>query len=46
MVIFNNINNTYNLLNPKPKIYKVKKYVKSNKLSIEEEFDYQYNQLY
>lgn len=46
MIIFNNVSMTYNLLNPKPKIYKVQKYVKNIKLSVEEEFDSQYNQLY
>jgi hypothetical protein len=48
LVIYNNISLTYNMLNPKPKIYKVEDYVlgndEDNKLN--EEFDLMYNQLY
>lgn len=35
MNIFNNVNNEYNLLNLKLKIYKVQKCVKNKKLSVE-----------
>lgn len=48
VVIYNNINLTYNMLNPKPKIYKVEDYILDNNMDNElnEEFDSMYNQLY
>jgi hypothetical protein len=48
VVIYNNINLTYNMLNHKPKIYKVEDYILDNNMDNElnEEFDSMYNQLY
>lgn len=42
LIVFNNVNNAYNYLNPNqnPKTYKVQKYTTID------EFDSQYNQLY
>ena len=46
IIIYNNISLTYNLLNPKPKIFKVQEHMKNYKSNIEKEFDSQFNQLY
>lgn len=46
IIVFNNMNVAYNLLNPKPKVFKVQEHLKHYDSVLDKEFDSQFNQLY